>query len=112
AAEGHGAAQLHHRPGDVPEGRRAARGARVLPRPVADLSDPAGLLHGAGRAHHGRHALAGDAGRTPRRAFGAEQGTCAGQRGGGLMDKWNWDRFLDAWPYVLDGLWVTIQFTV
>lgn len=27
------------------------------------------------------------------------------------MDKWNWERFIDAWPYILDGLWVTIQFT-
>lgn len=28
------------------------------------------------------------------------------------MSKWDWERFWDAWPYVLDGLWVTIQFTL
>lgn len=28
------------------------------------------------------------------------------------MDKWNWERFLDAWPYVWQGLIVTVEFTL
>ncbi|MBF6236602.1 Probable amino-acid permease protein yxeN [Nocardia otitidiscaviarum] len=28
------------------------------------------------------------------------------------MEKWQWDRFFDAFPYILDGLKVTIQFTL
>lgn len=28
------------------------------------------------------------------------------------MDKWRWDRFFDAFPYIWDGLLVTIQFTL
>lgn len=27
-------------------------------------------------------------------------------------NEWNWERFFDAWPYVLDGLGVTIQYTL
>ncbi len=28
------------------------------------------------------------------------------------MEKWRWERFFEAFPYIWDGLWVTVQFTV